>query len=646
MVKFLKGLFLAALACAASVALADVTGIVTPPGGTGGGSGTVGPSTPTTFPANSVISSNGSSLLASPQFVTCTNGASGAADAALLQTAATNGGNITLQSNCTLNATINLASHTVFNGNGYAITGAAASNWSGSAVSHFLATTSSVDVTVENTYFVCPATATGSMHILHFAGGSVIRVLNNNFNANNACGDAEAMIGVLDAKILGNTATGVSNACWDNWNGTQNVEIGGNLCTTGTATTAIYGILWTGFNTNDTAGTLTEYANIHDNKFYLNNQATFGDVGIYLQGYSSCTGAAADYVDVHDNEIFVATGIWAQGIRSDGCSNHNKIHDNKVYSDGTTSSVPAIEAKATTADIHIDYNEAYNFSAPTTGSDAGVFNNESSTGTLIQNTCVGGSCSAPLYSGQIAGVLAQSPFTGPYNKAQWGVISGIMSTSVVGTNGAYSTATAQPFVFSPGFWGYYPAGYICATGQAAGIYWTVPSSTTAGTIYNVVLSAGTLPYVPTSPTAFSCAAGTGVQSAASLTPLVTIAVPGNSLGANGSLYYKSLGARTNNGDTIIQEVTFGGQDIGLANVGAVNWYGIERTMQNTGVPSSQIVMGAVTTAGSDAVLGANGTGSFGVGTANSQNLIFNCQVNTATDWCFIYGARVEINYSP
>src|SRR5271166_5783783 len=185
-------------------------------------------------------------------FVQCTNGASGAADVAILASAATAGGQIMLTANCTVNATTTLNSNTVLNGNGYTVTGAASSNWAGSTVAHFFAAaTNAVNITVQNTNFVCPASATGAVHVLQFpSGNSHIKVINNTFNLNNACGDATADVGTTDVYIAGNTALGASNACYDNWNGAQDVEIAGNYCstwTTGGAGTAAYGVLWTGF---------------------------------------------------------------------------------------------------------------------------------------------------------------------------------------------------------------------------------------------------------------------------------------------------------------------------------------------------------------------------------------------------------------
>lgn len=77
---------------------------------------------------------------------------------------------------------------------------------------------------------------------------------------------------------------------------------------------------------------------------------------------------------------------------------------------------------------------------------------------------------------------------------------GIPSSGSIGNNGALTGLTAFPVTYSAGIYLYFPAGAIAA-GSAAGKYWTVMSSTTAGTIFNNTYTSGELT-APASNTAF------------------------------------------------------------------------------------------------------------------------------------------------
>ncbi len=120
----------------------------------------------------------------------------------------------------------------------------------------------------------------------------------------------------------------------------------------------------------------------------------------------------------------------------------------------------------------------------------------------------------------------------PYIIAQRSIPVGIAPTGSIGNNGALTLGTALQVTHSNGIWLYFPASAISA-GSAAGFYWTIMSSTTAGVIYQSTwngtpyIPASNVPYVTTGPGAY-----TGVTTAVTL---ATVALAGGTMGKNGGL---------------------------------------------------------------------------------------------------------------
>lgn len=109
------------------------------------------------------------------------------------------------------------------------------------------------------------------------------------------------------------------------------------------------------------------------------------------------------------------------------------------------------------------------------------------------------------------------------------------SSGSMGNNGALTGLTALPATYSNGCYLYLPANAI-STGSAAGWYFAVMSSTTAGTVYNLTYTSGQ-PYVPATPSQFAFSttgpgAFTGVATAVT-GPSFTL--PANTMGPNGVL---------------------------------------------------------------------------------------------------------------
>lgn len=325
-------------------------------------------------------------------YVACTNGSSGAVDAALLATAAALGGNIILTGNCTVNATTTLISNTTFYGNGYTITNALAANWSASTVRAALsAANSAVNVKIIGGRYDYTGTA-GTVHILSFPSANV------GFEVSGVTclgsGDCVAMTGASYGQVHDSIATDSLNACWDAWGGSNRISIHNNHCTLTTTAANAYCVLVTGLNT-DLTSAHTDYIDVHDNICDLQGQAVTGQLGVWIEGHAS--SGSVSHGTIHDEHFNVASGKWAEPIRGTGIIDDWDIHDNIIVSDGvTTSSLPAIEINGSgPTRIFIHDNHATNWLGQTAGNDRGVYKNGGTGGSLINNSC-SGTCSTPI----------------------------------------------------------------------------------------------------------------------------------------------------------------------------------------------------------------------------------------------------------
>lgn len=334
-----------------------------------------------------------------PQFVACTNGSTGTVDTALLAAAAATGASINLTGNCTLNDTITLHANTIFNGNGYTMTAAAAANYSGGVIKAALRLAdNATDVTVENTKFNW-AGAPGTDHVLNFDGEEDgtsfqrISIINN--TGISAPGDFVALVETKDVTVIGNKAYGCAGTCFDIWDTSGNI-----IETDNTASVPIGGVgfIYTGFKADNVTPSITINVNISHNIVYLTSATGTGTgIGIYIQGVqTACTfGTTLNaYNIVADNEIVMAAGVNERPIFVDWCNYYTDIHDNVITGDGATAqSAPAIEMTGI-GGVQIHDNLVYGYLAPTTGGDAGDFYNKGINGSVINNKCF--SCGALL----------------------------------------------------------------------------------------------------------------------------------------------------------------------------------------------------------------------------------------------------------
>lgn len=158
-------------------------------------------------------------------------------------------------------------------------------------------------------------------------------------------------------------------------------------------------------------------------------------------------------------------------------------------------------------------------------------------------------------------VLAEGVLTPAANPtAGWFTVSGSAisflkaSSGSVGNNCAITGMTALPRTISGGAYIYLPLNAIAA-GSAAGWYWFVASSTTAGTCYNSTYSSGT----PTrgTATAFSTTGPGAFTGATGAVTSVSIPIPANSLGRNGRLRATYGFSATSSGSNKIVASVFG-----------------------------------------------------------------------------------------
>jgi hypothetical protein len=227
----------------------------------------------------------------------------------------------------------------------------------------------------------------------------------------------------------------------------------------------------------------------------------------------------------------------------------------------------------------------------------------------------------------------------PYVAAQWAIPFIQISSGSIGDNGALTGVTALPTTYSGGAWCYYPAAAISA-GSSAGWYWTVFSSTTAGTIYNSTYTSGipgigtTTAFATTGPGAFT---GDTTQR---IGPVIATAA--NAMGPNGSIV--AGGAMTGTSSASAKTLRFswpsGGTTVnaiaitnGLAAAGEV-------IVQNKGVTGSQLVTGIVLYNASLSTVPQYTS----IDTTSARSVGFSLQKALATDNAILENGYVKIAY--
>jgi hypothetical protein len=187
----------------------------------------------------------------------------------------------------------------------------------------------------------------------------------------------------------------------------------------------------------------------------------------------------------------------------------------------------------------------------------------------------------------VSGVLAAQGQV-PQILAQSAVPAGLPSSGTVGANGALSGITAFPTTYSGGIWLYFPAGAVYA-GSVAGSYWTVMSSTTAGTVYNNKLTIPGPLTPPASPTpVVDAGPGAYTQTTATNISVFGVTVPGGAMGNNGEIFIRKMGVCFNSaGNKVVDSRINGTAFAGYTFTAQQSFRGYD-TLQAAGSNNRQI----------------------------------------------------------
>mgnify|MGYP001602518445 CR=1 FL=1 len=215
------------------------------------------------------------------------------------------------------------------------------------------------------------------------------------------------------------------------------------------------------------------------------------------------------------------------------------------------------------------------------------------------------------------------------------------SSGTMGNNGAVSAMTALPKTYSNGAYLYLPASAIEA-GSAAGWYWFVASSTTAGTVYNSTYTSG-IPRLGTA-TAFATTGPGAFTGVITAHHAITVTIPANSIGPNGLVTYSVTATNNNSAGTKTLLLYFGGAStMTLASTTATSGGGTAY-VQNRG-------SAAVQSMSYETAHGATSNGAQ-IGTDGAQATTadvlarFNLQTGVATDHLVVERYRVDVEYLP
>lgn len=216
------------------------------------------------------------------------------------------------------------------------------------------------------------------------------------------------------------------------------------------------------------------------------------------------------------------------------------------------------------------------------------------------------------------------------------------SSGTMGNNGAVSGMTALPQTYSGGAYLYLPSSAISA-GSAAGWYWFVGSSTTAGTVYNSTYTSG-IPVAGTA-TAFSTTGPGAFTGATGAITAVSVTIPATLIGANGTVELDYAYVFNNTVGNKVNAVSFGG----------TNCHSVTSTTQGSFVGKCYIVNRGSTqrqslsswySSASGGTIGAVSATDATVATASAVTVAFTYNVATATDHSILARHSVKVFRQP
>ena len=219
---------------------------------------------------------------------------------------------------------------------------------------------------------------------------------------------------------------------------------------------------------------------------------------------------------------------------------------------------------------------------------------------------------------------------------------GIAPSGTIAANGALTLGTALGKAYLGGIWLAFPAGAVFS-GSAAGVYWCVMTTTTAGTVFNNTLAAGSVPVVPTSPVAV-VDAGPGVYTGitTTMTNIAAFSVPGGSLGPNGQLRIATEFSYNTAVGTKNYQIVFGG--VGLATSSRTTTGGHDsftNRYRNLGLESRGSFNTASESSSTASLANVNNT----IDTSVPQSFSITLSVDTATNYIISESLFLETLYA-
>jgi hypothetical protein len=238
---------------------------------------------------------------------------------------------------------------------------------------------------------------------------------------------------------------------------------------------------------------------------------------------------------------------------------------------------------------------------------------------------------ASITGGSITGTNA------PYVLSQSAIPFIHLSSGSVSAVGAISAITALPRAYAHAYC-YFPAN-ILATSIAAGWHYCTFSTTTAGTAFLNTYTSGT-PTIPAAPTAVTDGKGAFTGDTTERDGPV-IAMPANSMGANGSVRINVLWTATNNANAKTIRTKFGATTYTAASAASTADIRTVTDIHNRGLTNSQV--------GAAVPIAQYGAGSTmqtsAIDTTAAVNLAISPQKATATDNLVVEAYRIEVMYA-
>ena len=229
----------------------------------------------------------------------------------------------------------------------------------------------------------------------------------------------------------------------------------------------------------------------------------------------------------------------------------------------------------------------------------------------------------------------------PLVLAQTGIPVCLQSSGTMGANGALSAITALPVQYASCYM-YFPAGKAFA-GSAAGLYYVVMSSTTAGTVYNNVYDPTTRlpPTIPASLTAIVDAGpGAYTQTTAADIVLGGVTLLANVVGANGSVRIEDAFAMNNTVNNKTVKNKLGASTARSAVLGTGKTLSIGKTLiTNRGVQNKQHLHYQNF---DDSALAQVFSDALAVDLSAASAITFTAQLATATDYVVLEGYVTEV----